>query len=731
MRDARLEHSLGDSEFDRRLREARSAADQCTESDQIFAGLAQWCFDTLFGKHVIDTSAYAYGLSALAVPLSAMFPEHAFLCVSDAALRRSLETGFKALVDRREHSNRDTIALLFGRALADALGRVIEDGLAPITKHLLELWHLAWSDCLLGHSFVQSLRELIQGSSSARCSILAVIETRIKEINRDPGVGVSVEREEFRAIIDDWRSGPAIHRLGQYRFGRFRDDLLALTADLLPAARRPVLALIDRLDFPQPIHQFLLSPTIWHDRDEISAILEDAPPCSHDGQSWNRRLLALLGLQVVDEHCDALWRAIHQESDSDGSGPQVMDTLKDTLVPWIEQLARTVMARPDGRFLAAQWLFEKVSDERMNRSRDGLTEQARYGPLPRQELIEWVAQGLSNAGLTATTIAGMVNFPGVPISGNLVPGRVVARDSDALNPRFAALVAMCLLDEVNPRARDPSEPDRLDILDGLLASRDAAFELEATMNLEPQDLPAALVGNLVADALEPTTRWRQSWDLLVEQRRRLQHWSKTMDSEALAPSLFLLSVGISGVAWLLSPPRGLLDKAGELWRHVFDQSRDCWLTTSLSHMAGPIERHIHQLFCWHPMVFGSPVTVTSEPQPGMARNANEYSELLAQDLDLLGGDDLMVTICCLNAYRNGASPAIIRNVLELNSGRIRRLVRQFERWQELEGEARERSAVISELVPVRESPIERWGQQKGLWGTYSVGDRSSRRRQLG
>ena len=61
----------------------------------------------------------------------------------------------------------------------------------------------------------------------------------------------------------------------------------------------------------------------------------------------------------------------------------------------------------------------------------------------------------------------------------------------------------------------------------------------------------------------------------------------------------------------------------------------------------------------------------------------------------------MVTICCLNAHRNGASPSIIRDVLELNSGRIRRLVRQFERWQKLEGEPHERSGITSELAQLK------------------------------
>ena len=707
MRDTRLEQHPANIAFDPRRRNAHIAVERCAEADEILVGLADWCRDTLFRSYVSDTRDCGLGLSALVAPLAATFPEHAFRSVSDAARRQSLETGFRALVEQREHSQRDLLAFVFGRALTQALSHVIDNNTKPIGRLLPTLWHLAWSDHLLGHSFVESLRELLHRSSSARSAVLALLDSRIEEINRDPGVGVSVsDREEFRAVVDEWRSNPAIDRLWQHQFGRFRDDLLDLTADILPAARLGVLSRWDRLDFPHPIDQVLLRTTIWHDRDEIAAILKDAPPCSQDGRSWNGHLLALLALRAVDHHCDALWRAIHQASDADSADSQVIDMVKDTLLPWCEELARTVMARPDGRFLGAQWLFTKVADERINRPHHELAAQSCHGPLPREDLIEWVAHGLSKAGLTVNTIAATVDFPGVSATGKLTPGRLVARNDDAANPRFGALIAMCLLDQLNPEASDRGQPERLDLLDGVLASRDSAFEIEATLNLEPHDLPASSFGYLVANALDPAERWRQSWDLLVEQRRRLQHWSKTMDSEALAPSLFLLAVGTSGLAWLLSPPHERPDEARTLWRQLFEQARECWLTVSLSDMAESTEKHIHRLFCWHPMVFGDSAPPESESELGMTRAANDYSELLGHDLDLLGGDDLMVTICCLNAYRNGAAPAIMHDVLERNSARIGDLVRQFERWQELEGDVQERSGITTELAQLK-AEIER------------------------
>lgn len=707
MRDVRLEQHRANGGFDRRQHAAHTAAEQYAEADAVVVGLAKWCRDVLFADYLIDAGDRGYGLTALAAALSANYPEPAFRCVSDTARRQSLESGFTALIERREHCRRDGLSVLFGRALAHALGHLIQENSPPISGLLRTLWHLAWSDELLGHSFVESLRELVHRSSSVRCTILAILETRIDEINTDPGVGVSVsDRAELRAVVDEWRSNPAIDRLWQHQFGRFRDDLLDLTAELLPAARTAVLGRLDRLGFPHPIDQVLLHTPIRHDREEIAAILKDAPPCSQDGQLWNGRLLALLALRAVDDHCDLLWRAIRQAGDSDSADAQVMNTVKDTLVPWFEQLGRIVMDRPDGRFLGAQWLFKIGADERMNRPHHERTAQRHDEPLPREDLIEWVAHSLSNAGLTVKTTAALVDFPGVPAPDRLASGRRVARHNDAANPRVGALVAMCLLDQLNPSVRDRGKPDHLDLLDGLLAFRDSAFELEATMNLGPHDLPASCFGYLVANAVEPPERWRQSWDLLVEQRRRVQHWSKTMDDDALAPSLFLLAVGTSGVARLLSPSHGCPDKARRLWRQLFEQARECWLTMSLSPAAESIERHIHELFCWHPMVFGDSATPENESELGMTRAAKDYSELLADDLDLLGGDDLMLTICCLNAYRNGVSPAIMNEGLRRNSGRIGKLVRQFERWQEFEGKVRRRPGITTEIAKLK-ADIER------------------------
>ena len=139
------------------------------------------------------------------------------------------------------------------------------------------------------------------------------------------------------------------------------------------------------------------------------------------------------------------------------------------------------------------------------------------------------------------------------------------------------------------------------------------------------------------------------------------------------------------------------------------EPRECWLTIPLRHLVESIETHIGRLFARHPMVFGDSAEQQDVPKLNMARAGNNYSELLARDLDLLGGDDAMLTICCLNAHYNGATPAIIDQVLKRNSGRIGVILQQFEQWQLHVRQVHKKTDIIEALAKLR-SEIEQSGK---------------------
>ena len=349
--------------------------------------------------------------------------------------------------------------------------------------------------------------------------------------------------------------------------------------------------------------------------------------------------------------------------------------------------------------MTPQWLFLKAANEPMNRAHHVDPNGQYPGFLHQSDLIQWVALGLSKAGLTSRTIAALVDFPEVPVRGALAPARRSPSDHAQPQSRLGALCMMALVDRSGGNTSSADERMLLGGLDGLLAVREPAFEVESNPYTDSRGLPASCFGYVLTNAEEPAQRWRQSWDCLVEQRRRAQHWRQTDDNDALAPSFFLLAVGTAGIGGLVSAQRH--GKARRLWREVFDGVRECWLTVSLMHLRECIETRIGQLFAWHPRVFGNVVGRGSAPEPGVESAVNEYSELLAADLDLLGGDDLMVTVCLVNAYRNGAAPADMDKLLTLNGGHVNNVLRQFERWQKLERPVRRRTEMVDALTELR------------------------------
>ena len=695
MRDPRLEQHR----TDQRLQDASDAAARLADAGAVAAGLADWCSDVLFATDVLDSGDQGNGLSVFTAVLTTQYPDDAFRAISDPRQRQSLEAGFRALIERRDHLQRDVMGWLFGKALVDAL----EQDSERIRLVVPKLWSAIGYDFFLGFCFVDSLRDLIRRSQAVRRVIIGLLESRINDINDDPGLGsfLSQDREELRQAAASWRESPSIDRLKEYEFVNFEDKFLSMIPGLLAEARDEIVNCLDRLKFPHPMQQILFRSSVIHDREEIAALLEKAPLCSKDGRSWNQHPLALLVLQVVDDHCDALWQAVRAAEGSDDAELQALEEVMATLLPWLEHLGGIVMARADARFLAPRWLFTKLVDERQQRAYSGITRQRSDRHIPQADLIEWVALALAKAGLTTTMIADQVDFSTLPPGGKIAAGRPAPRD-DSHDHRLDALFAMCLVDDANEKPRSGNVGwERLCLLDRLLASRHAGFKLEINIGEGLDGMPANYLGNLLARNPRPAERWRQSWDLLVEQRRRVQHWTKTNDSDALAPSLFLLAIGVSGLSWLLSPPDSRSNEARDLWRALFDSARECWLTMTLSHLSESIETHLQRLFCWHPMVYCELNVTQDSAETSIQCSGEEYARILNHDLDLLGGDHLMLAICILNASRNGATPAIMKNVLSRNSGRIGTLVTQFEQWQDVEREVRKRPDIVAELAELK------------------------------
>ena len=115
-----------------------------------------------------------------------------------------------------------------------------------------KLWSAIGYEFFLGSCFVDSLRDLIRRSQSVRRVIIDLLESRVNEINEDPGIGtfLSQDREGLKQVADAWRENPSIDRLNKSEFVNFDDEFLSMIPGLLTEARDEIVKCLDRLEFP-------------------------------------------------------------------------------------------------------------------------------------------------------------------------------------------------------------------------------------------------------------------------------------------------------------------------------------------------------------------------------------------------------------------------------------------------------------------------------------------------
>ena len=314
MRDSLLDQdNVYLADIRRRCDTASVEAHRLADAEIIASDLGEWCRNTLFNTSLIGTGNNGQGLSHLLTLPANYSPLQVFQSIPEP-MRQEIEEGFTALLEGRENDLRDALAWLFGQALAKGLVDKLTDG-NESTEHLLvRLLRLIGSEEVARCAFEESFQELLHNSQSARSAILSELETRVRDINDDPGnYTTETERSVFNAFVAEWRSNSSIEKVWNpdplAEHFRIYCGLLSMVPCILPTDRIAVLNCLNRFDFPNPIRQFLQRPAILHDRDEIAAILKAAPTCSEDGHSWNGSLLVLLALQTAGAHCHALWGA--------------------------------------------------------------------------------------------------------------------------------------------------------------------------------------------------------------------------------------------------------------------------------------------------------------------------------------------------------------------------------------------------------------------------------------
>ena len=655
------------------------------DGDLLVDNLTVWCRDAL-RECSSDTSTKTFHLLEVLSLYGA------------TALPAPIKEGLVALIADTDHADRDLAAWLLGQAMVNVLVGELTAGKTPRLLLPPEFEGGSWSVELTHAAFDESLRRRLLDAHAARSTLLSFLREQIELISDDPGLGTYTrDRDRFRRFVVDWKSNRTLDALWHSPGDPFlvHYHSLDLVPTIIAVERQAVLDLMDGFRFPHPIDQVLSSFTILHDRNEISASLEAAPACSNDGKGWNGSHLAPLLLRTAEDHARQLWEAAHS-----GTKPDIAsDKIKALLAEWYGKLTRVVLRRPDGQFLASQWALAKMVDERRSRrqaltNRDG-EKSNRF--LSQTESVELIFTALSAAGLSGRSVAEGIEFPTVATPPEVSPTRSSPLPDEAENPCLRAICAMDLLESVHGSTPSEHAVSLLDRLDALLLHRDPAFEIEFSLATNTHDLSASRCGSLLARSTDAPERWIRSWYALAEQRRRAQHWLQTDDADALAPSLFFLASGIAALDWMISTPKRPGVDANVLWRNLFNAARECWLTISLTHLIQRIETEIQRLFARHPRVFGDvsgDVVADSRQDSGKLGN---YATLLAEDLELLGGDDTMVARCYVSAQLNGVGAETLDMVRRHDSGRIDSSLRQFVRWQALERQNRRLPHVLEQL----------------------------------
>lgn len=637
-----------------RINEAQDRAKSISDFDQATKSLAAQCVEFVAQCKLDDPES-----TIPAAFLDYLGTSGEFSDVATHGARDGLRNGLLACLGGYEHALRDVSALLLARAAAAALVQGLNAAHVPAVTLVPNLFHLCAVDPLAYDALIAALKEALKQDEPARKATLAYLGECVDDINQNPGQFVYEEdRETFDRHVREWRENPLIADVwrgsaGQQflpSFGR-----LNFVDAVLGPAPVETLEVLDRLRFPEPLDWVLTRDWIRHDRKRISELTRAAPSSVDGDGAWNGSIVALLLLKEADNHCRDYWRAIRR-NDADVGGAQ------ELISSWLMELAAIVMRRNDGVFLATHWLLMKSVDERVDRAASGEDDR-----LPQLDLIGWIGSGLAEAGLKSQDLSSAPHPTAYP---NVEGGS--QRPGDAGSLDLLALTSM--LDQMDDKTVLDSRV-LLSRLDDLLDKRDSSFDVDVTFDVGVIGFVDSSIGYLLAME-DCADRWKRSWDRLTEQRRIVQHWQHTKDGDALAPSLFLVRAGLAALDWLCSDSSDRREVAQTLWRTMFDALRECWLTITLTHLAQSVERDIGRLFSRHPAVFGASFTRPDSNLP--------YGQLLADDLEILGGDDVLMARCCELVSRNLQDQTHLHDALRCNKGQGESVLRQFVCWQELE-----------------------------------------------
>jgi len=551
------------------------------------------------------------------------------------------------------------------------------------------------------HSFQEEVVASIREDRTRQNEWAEMLQREVERYAADLA-SLEMLRGEAQALIaaaDNWKSERRAVAVWGHMSSRLHywDDNVLLPVNLLIRIDPPRgLQALDALPFPGMMERALRKGYhLGEDRGIIEAMLIAAPRVFDESGAWlsSHSVAALLATELIAEHAQRLDGALSRTiwdlkvagSSDTPRYAEAVDTRHrarvDELPKWMCKAFAILLQRPDGAFIAANYLPYIATK--------ALTSQ---GSVPRvADDDQW---SVLDCGLEALVVsmreAGMVvddirrawlmaeDRDRAVETGRLgkrtvhrrLPPKKTDRQGEGARRLYGRGLPY-LFGAAMMLGADPSSDGDLqrlwEWLLELLEGRDPGLRL-----ISRDDVGAVVaqrLGFLWARVVEPAEAYRRTYDRLESQRRRAHHRFEYDDYDLGIESAFLVRVGLHVAAnWHGRTREDGGDDAAprQMFFRIYAAARRLWLTCPHD-LVGNTSRNLVPLcFAFVPALF-----------------ANDITPALAATIPPIAGEPGMLAEACWYLWQNGIEPTKLVPLVRAAGGDLEEALRDLAQWADL------------------------------------------------
>lgn len=469
---------------------------------------------------------------------------------------------------------------------------------------------------------------IVESDVSLRRAWTDHLTDRVKAIptlvGRDRGFEREISADQMALVLRQWAEVKSPSLAWDHRSRRldYVPDVGAfgyanLLLQIAPAAAAVA---FEALQLPTFIEQAMQwGDRLSEDRDRLLTVLDAAPLVFDEGR-WTRNVVALLAMERVLEHPQAVAGALRQlehdnpwraTAESKAAHATALATFRENEAPeWFRVAFERVLARGDGREVLS--LFAPFVSQKILRGNHQEFGRPRWEPYAaaRAELASVLRQsGVVTAHLHRGWEAHRAGLDEAP------PAKQSSRGKEPIPVGEGArtlvgdgvvhlMGALSLLLESS--AASEAEATWA-WFEELLRGRDPGFEfLDHAAGADGLQRELGALLSRLPDAL---AAFAKTYRLLEPQRRRAEHGYRYQEYQRNIESVLLLRVGLFGAAGLAGTGSSAARSAELLFHQAFQHARRLWLTKGGGDHSGH-ENLVAECFAFVPTVFGTDAAAT-------------------------------------------------------------------------------------------------------------------------